>query len=317
MSGFSTGTNAHLVRSQLWSNDLKQFFEDELMAQKYVKMITDFPDGDLINIPSIGQAEVMDYVEGQPIKYSAMDTGNFQFSINRYKSSATFITNQMLQDSMYASRLVSEFVPKQARSLAKSMEIDILRTIPVGQTAANNNVINGGWHRWVASGTNETITINDFIRANIALNLANVPATNRIAIVDVSVEAALASLSNLVTVQNNPMWEGIVRDGMTTGMRFKMNIYGFDVYISQNLHRVGAETLNSRTTTQGVANLFFSAAADALPIVGLVRQPPKVESEYNKDYQREEYVTTCRYGFSLFRPENAVVVLTDTDQVFV
>jgi hypothetical protein len=223
----------------------------------------------------------------------------------------------MLQDSMYASRLVSEFVPKQARALAKSMEIDILRTMPVGQTAANNNIINGGWHRWIGTGTNETISINDFIRANIALNLANVPATNRVAIVDVSVEAALASLANLVTVQNNPMWEGIVRDGMTTGMRFKMNIYGFDVYISQNLHRVGAETLNGRTTAQGVANLFFSAAADALPIVGLVRQSPKVESEYNKDYQREEYVTTCRYGFSLYRPENTVVVLTDTDQVFV
>jgi hypothetical protein len=49
--------------------------------------------------------------------------------------------------------------------------------------------------------------------------------------------------------------------------------------------------------------------------VGHVRQAPKVDSEYNKDLQREEYVTTARYGFKLFRPENMVVVLGNTDQV--
>jgi hypothetical protein len=68
-------------------------------------------------------------------------------------------------------------------------------------------------------------------------------------------------------------------------------------------------------TTNGVANLFFSAASDVLPIIGAIRQPPKVDSEYNKDLQREEYVTTCRYDFKLYRPENAVLVLTDSTAV--
>jgi hypothetical protein len=49
--------------------------------------------------------------------------------------------------------------------------------------------------------------------------------------------------------------------------------------------------------------------------VGSVRQAPRVDSEFNKDFQREEYVTTCRYGLKLYRPENVVVVVTDTDQV--
>jgi hypothetical protein len=31
--------------------------------------------------------------------------------------------------------------------------------------------------------------------------------------------------------------------------------------------------------------------------------------------QREEYVVTARYGLKLYRPENAFVVITDTDQV--
>jgi hypothetical protein len=139
--------------------------------------------------------------------------------------------------------------------------------------------------------------------------------TNLVAIVDPSVEYALSTLTNLTNMSNNPRWEGIVSSGISTGMKFLVNIYGFDVYVSQNLKAGIAETISGRTTTTGVANLFFSATQDVLPFVGSVRQPPKVDSEFNKDLQREEYITTCRYGFKLFRPENMVVVLTDDNQV--
>jgi hypothetical protein len=74
MAGFATTNNEHLIRSNLWTADLKEVLQDELMGTRYVKMITDFPDGDTFNMPSIGQAEVFDYVEGQDIKFSAMDT---------------------------------------------------------------------------------------------------------------------------------------------------------------------------------------------------------------------------------------------------
>jgi hypothetical protein len=315
MAGFSTTQTDHLIRSNLWSSQLKEIFEDELMGTKYVDFITDFPDGDTINIPSIGQAEVMNYDEGTAIKYTAMDTGNFTFSITDYKSSATYITNKMKQDSFYVNRLVSAFVPKMNRAISKVMEVDILSVGPDGQTASNVNTINGAEHRWVGQGTNEVIALADFAKAKYALQKANVPMTNLVAIVDPSVEYTLSTLTNLVNVSNNPRWEGVVRDGISTGMKFIYNVYGFDVYVSQNLKSGIAETVDGVSTTTGVANLFFSAASDALPIVGSIRQPPKVESDYNKDLQRDEYVTTCRYGFKLYRPENMVVVLTDTDQV--
>lgn len=317
MSGISYSSHSdHLVRANLWSNQLKEVLLDELMGTKYVDMITDFPDGDTLNIPSIGQAEVMDYAEGQGVKYTGMDTGNFTFSINKYKSSATYITEKMKQDSFYMSRLVSSFVPKQSRAIAKAMEIDIMALGPDGQTASNLNAINGADHRWVGSGTNEVINIDDFAKAKFALQKANVPMTNLVAIVDPTVEFALNKLVGTSTaISYNPKWEGIVKSGMSTGMRFVTNVMGFDVYMSQNLKSGIAETINGKSTTVGVANMFFSAAPDVLPFVGSIRQAPKVDSEYNKDFQREEYVTTCRYGFKLYRPENMVVILTDTDQV--
>lgn len=316
MSGFSVASNDHLIRSNLWSNQLKEVFDAELLGMKWVDMITDFPDGETINIPSIGQAEVLDYAEGQAVKYTGMDTGNFTFSIDQYKSSATYITNKMKQDSFYMGRLVSSFVPKQNRAIMTAMEAKILSVGPDAQTLASTNAINGASHRWIGQGTNETMSVLDFAKALYGLQKANVPMTNLVAIVDPSVEYAINAITNISNVSNNPQWEGIIASGMGSGMRFVKNIYGFDVYVSQFLKvNAASEQIGSPTAAAGVNNLFFSATGDALPIVGAVRQAPKVDSSYNKDLQRDEYVTTCRYAFKLFRPENMICVVTDTDQV--
>lgn len=316
MSGFATNTTDHLVRSNVWSTQLKEVLQDELMGMKYVDIITEFPDGNTINIPSIGQAEVRDYAEGQEVVYTAMDTGNFSFSIDQYKSSATYITNKMKQDAFYTDRLIASFVPGQSRAIMTAMEAKILSVGPDGQTASNSNTINGAKHRFVAAGTNQVVTLADFAKAYYALQKANVPLTNLVAIVDPSVEFTLATLSNLTNVSNNPKWEGIVNSNITTGMKFIKNVYGFDVYGSNFVKSGISETIDSVSVTNGAANLFFSATPGVLPVVGLVRQAPTVDSEYNKDMQREEYVTTCRYGFGFYRPENMVTVISDTSRVY-
>lgn len=315
MAGFATTTNEHLIRSNLWSTQIKDIFDDELLGMNHVDWITDFPDGDTINIPSIGQAEVRDYEEGQAIRYTAMDTGNYTFTINEYKTSATFVYDKYKQDSFYMNRVEQMFVPKQARAIAKAMEVDLLARGPDGQTASNLNTINGANHRFVGSGTNETIDVKDFALASYALRKANVPMTNLVAIVDPSVAYKLETQTNLINLTNNPQWEGVIRDGAMSGTKFRFNVFGWDVYTSQNLKQGMAETVNGKSVTTGVANLFFSAASEALPIVGHIRQAPRVESKRNVDFQRDEYVTTCRYDFKLYRPENMIVVLTDTDQV--
>jgi len=314
MAGFSVASNESLIRSNLWSNQLKEVLEDELFAQKYVDWVTDFNDGTTFNIPSIGQAEVNDYAEGQAVTYTAMDQGNFTLTVTDYKSSATHITNQMKMDSFYMDRLIAGFVPKMNRALMKTVEVDVL-ALSAGQTASDSNTINGAKHRMVGSGTNETITIEDFAKARYALQKANVPAVGLTAIIDPSCEYTLNTLTNLVNVSNNPRWEGVVSTSMSTGMRFLYNIEGFDVYTSQNLATAN-ETIDAVTTAAGKANMFFSAASDVTPFIGVMRQSPKVDFEYNKDLQRDEYVTTMRYGLKLYRPENLVCVLTDTDQVY-
>ena len=73
MAGFSDSNTQYLTRSNLWSRQIKELLLDELNAMKFVRVINDFPDGYTLNIPSIGEAETFDFVEGQAVKYNAMD----------------------------------------------------------------------------------------------------------------------------------------------------------------------------------------------------------------------------------------------------
>ena len=308
-----TGNSGHLIRSEVWSSQLKEVLEDELMGQGYVNWMNEFPEGTTFTIPSIGQAQTDDYTENSSVQYRALDTGEFQFTINKYKSSGNYITNKAKQDAYYMNQLVSSFVPKQARAIMETLETDIM-ALSGSQTSANTNSINGAEHRFCGSGTNEVITVADFAKARYALKKANVPDRNLIAIVDPSVEYQMNTLTNISNISNNPRWEGIISSGIASGMSFLANIYGFDVYTSNYLADAN-ETIGGVTTAAGKANMFFSADSTVLPFVGAWRQMPQVDSEYNKDKQREEYVTTARYGVALYRPENLVCVLTDTDQV--
>lgn len=316
---FTSDNTDYLTRSNLWSKELKDVLYADLFAQKYVRMI-DFPEGDTLNIPSIGQFDVQDYVENMPVRYTAMDTGNFTFTISEYKQVGTYITRKAKQDLFYASQLVSSFVPKMSRAISEEMEAKVLAIGPDGQTASDPNTINGAPHRWVGRGTNETLDVTDLALVQNSLDMAMVPRTNRIGIVHPSVEYKLNTLTNLANVSNNPTWEGIVSTGFRTGLRFTKSIYGIDLYVSQFLKTSVNQSITawgaSATTGAGVANVFFSAAmGDTMPFIGAVRQAPIVDSKFNQDMQRDEFVVTCRYGYKLYRPENLCVVLTDTDQV--
>jgi hypothetical protein len=313
----TTGNVDLLTRGEVWSGELKEILRDEMMAQKYVRMLSDFPDGDTFYIPSIGQAQVDDYAEDTAVAYRPMDTGQFTFTVDKYLSSATYITKKAEQDAFYSAQLISRFVPEQERAVMAHFETTTLGAPEVGVSANSNESIDGVEHRWAGSEAAGRITVEDFARARYALKKANVPDVNLTAIVDPSVEFEINKISNITNISNNPRWEGVVRDGIATGMKFVANIYGFDVYVSNYLADATDSALPQPdnttidfSSTNGKVNLFFSADASVGPFVGAWRQMPQVDYEYNKDFQRHEYVTTARYGVKLYRPENMVRVVT-------
>jgi hypothetical protein len=322
-----------VIRAELYSTQLKDILEDKTQGTNYVRWLSEFPDGTTFTIPSIGSLDAYDYTEGQPVVYTALDQGEFQFTITTYLATGTAITRKAKQDSFYSSEIISSFVPKQARAIEERLETDILKEgqpktgNPAGyQTPGAVNAINNGRHRWVGSDTlngKRVLAPQDFAEANYSLNKANVPAANRIAIVDPSTVFVMETQTNLVNLSNNKQWEGIVSSGIAGDMQFKVNIYGFDVYTSNRLAKCGSEQTGTSETistvasgTDAVCNIFFSAAADVLPFIGAWRQMPQVDTEFNKDLQQDEFVTTCRYGIKIYRPENLVTVLSDPTAVY-
>jgi hypothetical protein len=311
----NTANMSLLTRTDLWSAELKEILRDEMQAQKYVRMLDGFGDGNTLHIPSIGQAQVDNYSEDQAVVYRPMDTGEFTFTIDKYLVSATYMTKKAEQDAFYANEMMSRFVPEQERSIMEHFELTTFAAPQSGVSANSNESIDGVEHRW--AGVSGTIAVNDFARALHALKKANVPQRNLVAVVDPSVEYDINSISNITNVSNNPQWEGIVSSGIASGMKFVRNIFGFDVYTSNFLATVTDSALPDRdnsnvdfSSVNGKANLFFSADASVSPFVGAWRQMPQVDYEYNKDFQRHEWVTTARYGIKLYRPENMVVVAT-------
>ena len=307
-----------LIRTKIWSDQLKEILRDELMAMTYVDWMANFPDGNNFTIPSIGDSQVRDYTEDTEIEFTPLDKGEFVFNITEYLSAGHYITDKAKQDLFYAQQLEASFVPKMERAMMERLEADILN-LQAKQTAANPNTINGARHRYAASGTSGTMAVEDFAYANFALNKATVSANSRVAIVDPATAFHLETLTNLTNVSNNPMWEGVVSEGISTGMRFVKNVYGFDCYVSQRLAKV-TETLadyagNSATRTNFAANLLFSADGESRPFLGAWRQMPEVEYERNVKKKRDEYSVTARYGLDLYRPEGLITILSTQDAV--
>ena len=308
-----------LIRSEVYSSELKEILRDEMQAQRYVRILDGFPDGDTFTIPTIGETTVSTYTEDAAVSYVPMDTAEFSFTVDQYLQSASYITKKAAQDSFYSAQLEARFVPEQERAIMEHFESTTFAAPEVGVTANSAETTDGVAHR-ISGGNAGVLELEDFAFARYALKKSNVPDLGMVAIVYPSVEYQLNTLTNLVNVSNNPMWEGIVRDGIATGMRFVANVYGFDVYTSNYLKSSVADaalaerdgsTTNDFSSTNGVANLFFSADATANPFVGAWRQMPEVDYEYNKDYQRHEYVTTARYGVKKYRPEGIVTVVTN------
>lgn len=322
MAGMNTGNSSVLIRSNVWSDMLKEILRDDLQAQKWMRMLPDFV-GTTLNIPSIGQLTVRNYTEGNPVVYDPIDTGNYTFTIDQYISSATAITEKARTDLFYASELEAKFVPEQRRAIEEHIETKIFATASDstrgGQTTADANSINGANHRWVGNGGASgswTMEPEDFARAGFALQRANVPQSNLVAFVHPEVAYTLETATNIVNVSNNPRWEGVIETGLTDGMRFIRNVYGFDVYLSNYLDSAASETVGSDSTgAGGVCNVLFSAMPEVTPFMFSWRQQPTVDGGWNHNLRQEEYVTVCQYGVQIYRPENLVCVLTDTSTV--
>lgn len=317
MSIIDTTNSGALIRTNVWNDVLKERLTEKLMGQSFVSTV-DFKDGTTLNIPSIGQLVAeKDYVDGNSVTFSSPDLGNFTFSISESDAVAFALTDRQQEDIYYAQEALAKYMAEAERALDEQVETEIMKIINDGQTASDLNSINGAAHRFVASGTNDTLTTKDLRRAKYGLKKANVPLTNLVAVVDPSCEEALRTDTDIqAVIQNTPKWADLVSSGFSNDLNFIGSYEGIDIYTSNFLPSVGSETIDSVPVANGVANYVFSADPSVETLMFGWRRMPNMAYERNESKKQDEYSGTQRYGTALYREEAAVTILTDSTQAF-
>ena len=328
LNGINSQNSKAVIRAKIYSGILREQLEPELIAMNYVDVINSFPDGDKWEDVEMGAATVTDYHEGEEIDFKGLDFATRTFEINEYVNSGHYVTAKFSQDSYLASQIMAKVPSLEARAIAADLEQKIFNLAVKDHKIIKKNdpaVLNGMQHRFVAGTAGDgwgVLTPEDFAYATVALNKVNYHGP-RIAIVPSYQEYAIVTNPRIkASLSYNPKFEGIVREGAMTGMKFSFNIYGWDVYTSEFLPKTSGETsLKDRDGVQafsaltncGVA-LLFTNITDRRPFRMAWRQMPKFEGRWNMAKQREEYVTIARYGLDVGDEENLVVILCkDTD----
>jgi len=313
-----TANQAPLIKAQVFSDFLLEQINDGFLPDSLSRNVTDFGDGDSLTIPVLGETTIRDYTEDTAIQYDALDSGTVGLVISEYVSAASYVTRKLQQDGYKAAALEAAIPREHLRLIRERWESDLLATANQ-QTLGDGNTVNGFDHRWVAGSGSTTgvLTLDDIEYLKLAFDKAFIPDEGRILIVDPIVEASLNHAVGQQAFINNPQFEGIVNTGFAKSMRFVRNFFGFDIWCSNRLPRVASETIDggpqqsSTAITNGVVNIAMSVLDDQhKPFMSAMRQTPVTDGEYNKDFQRDEYVTTARWGHGLQRGETLACIIT-------
>ena len=321
MSQLTSNTSA-FIEAQQYSQFILENLHDYLLPEGMWRDVTDFGSGTTLRIKTVGTVTIQDAAEDTPLNYSPIDTGEITLSITDYVGDAWKVSDDLREDGSQVDTLMAMRAMESTRALGEHHETRFLNVANAAQTAANLNLVNGRPHRWVGSAASNarTITLDDFIAMKLAFDKANSPAGGRIAIVDPVVEATLNSLTNLVNVSNNPMFEGMVTEGFARDHRFVRNVFGWDVYTSNFLKTLTAtEAINassygltSETAAVGdKANVFMCVADDTCkPIMHAWRRAPQTEGWRDNEERADKYQVTSRFGLGAQRVDTLGVILT-------
>lgn len=297
--------------AQKYSEFLIENLPEILLPDGFTRDVSDFMDGTTLNIPTVGTVTLQEAAEGVPLTFNAIDSGTVTLSITEYPGDAWFISDEAREDHRRLALLEAARAQESTRAMAEHFETLFLKACDDVQTDADANTINGRAHRIASAETNNIASLDHFIQMKLAFDKARAPQAGRIAIVDPTVEATMNSLTNLVNVSNNPMFEGIVTEGFSQSHKFVRNIFGWDIWTSDLLDK-GSKGDGTTTVTNGVANVFMSVASDQhKPIMRAWRRMPKVEGWRDNEERRDKFQATARLGFGGQRADTLGILITD------
>lgn len=309
----TTNTTA-FIEQQIYSTFILNNLHDGLLGEQYYRNVGDFGSGDTLNIPTVGSVTIQEGTENEAFTYNPIDTGRVTLTMTDYVGDAWYVSDEMREDGYSVDALMSARSTESTRAIQENFETRFLAVAEAGQTDADPNTINGFAHRIASAETNNVFALSQLVSMRLAFDKANVPNNGRVFIADPVVEATLNNLVNIST-DVTPFAESILRSGMSSGMRFVGQLYGFDIILS---NRLPTGTFDDGTTsvTGGVANIAMCVLDDQTkPVMAAWRRMPRVEGERNKDLRRDEFVVSARWGVGIQRVDTLGVIITSASNI--
>lgn len=305
-------SNRSFVEAEQYSDFILTTLHDGLFPGSFYRNVSDFGSGEVLNIKTIGEAQIQEVEEDAPIKYSPIETGEVELRISEYIGDGWYVTDKMRQDGAQIEALMATRGQEATRAIQERFETQAFATLNAAQTAAGPNLVNGFAHRIASAETDNVFSFDHLIALRLAFNKAEVPMGGRVGVVDPVVEATLNTKYQVTTgnLDANPTAQGIFENGFAREHSFVTNIFGWDIMTSNRLPK-GSFQDGTTTIADGVANLFMCVLDDnTKPLMAAWRQMPKVEGDRNKDLQRDEFVQTARFGFGAQRLDTLAVLVT-------
>ena len=309
----TTNTQA-FIEAEQYSAFILMNLHDGLLGSEFYRDVSDFGSGTTLNIKTIGSVTIQEAAENTPLVYNPIESGNITLQMTDYVGDAWYVTDDLREDGAQVDSLMAARSSESTRAIQENFETRFLEVAEAGQTDANPNEVNGFAHRIASQATNNIFQLQQLIKMRLAFDKANVPTQGRVFIADPVVEATLNNLVN-ITTDVTPFAESILRNGMSSGMRFVGQLYGFDIILS---NRLPTGTLGDGTTsvTDGVANIAMCTLDDQCkPVMAAWRRQPKVEGERNKDLARDEFVVRARWGLGVQRLDTLGVIITSATEI--
>jgi hypothetical protein len=312
------GNSTAFIEAEQYSSFILRNLNDGLLPGAMYRNVSDFGSGNTLHIKTVGAVTIQDGAEEVPFDYTPIESGEVTMTITDYIGDAWYVTDDLREDGAQVEQLLSARASESTRAIQETFETRYLRRCNTSQVDANANLINGFAHRIASAvatvGSENTITLDHFIRMKLAFDKANVPMGGRVAIVD---PVVASTLDRLVSISRDvtPFGQKILENGFDRDHQFLMNLYGWNIITSNRLP-TGTFSDGTTSVSGAVANVFMNVADDnTKPIMAAWRRMPRVEGERNKDLRRDEFVTSGRFGFGTQRVDTLGIVITSATKI--
>lgn len=266
MANVTTTTAAKMI-AEKWTRKIEKPFYNAIYFADLVtrrdELVSD--GGNKINIPFLSSYNARDKASGTAVTYDANTETEIELSINKHKYLAFVIEDIVKVQSNY--NMQEAYRGAQTESLARAMDSDLAGL----HASAGTNVAGGA-----------TVDDADILSVVLALDLANVPQTDRHGIVAAKV------MNDLRSVNKYSAYDQTGKTGVAvSGGAMIPSVYGMDLHMSNN---VVDDTTNTHS-------LFFHKSAISLA----VQLKPTYKAEDSVDEIGLKFVLHTIYGFAVER----------------